>query len=82
MQHELLLVLAFQGVDQLLVVAGAQGGHDQGLGLAAGEQGRAVGAGQHAHFRDDRADLVDRAAVDADAGVEDVAADDVGFAVP
>jgi len=78
-QQEALLVGAFQGVDPLLVVAGAQGGDHQGLGLAAGEQGRAVGARQDADFRDDRADLVDRAAVDTDAGVEDAATDDVGF---
>ncbi len=78
-QHELLEVLAFEGVDHLFVVAGAEGGDHQGLGLAAGEQRRAVGPGQHAHFGDDLADRVDGAAVDADAGVEDVAADDVGL---
>jgi hypothetical protein len=36
-----------------------------------------VGAGQHAHFRDDLADRLDVAAVDADAVVEDVEAHDV-----
>ncbi len=79
MQHELLIVLALEGIDELFVVAGAERGHDQRLGLAAGEQGRAVGAGQDAHFADDLADLIDLATVDADAGVEDVAADDVGL---
>ena len=82
MQQEALLVGAFQGVDELLVVAGAQGGDHQGLGFAAGEQGRAVGARQDADFRDDRADLVDGAAVDAAAGLDDVAAQDVGFELP
>jgi len=31
--------LTGQGVGLLRVVLGAQGGHDQGLGFAAGEQG-------------------------------------------
>ena len=69
MQQEAFLVGAFQGVDELLVVAGAQGGDHQGLGLAAGEQGRAVGARQDADFRDDRADHVEGASVDALTGV-------------
>ena len=81
-QQEGLLVGAFQRVDELLVVAGAERGDHQGLGLAAGEQGRAVGARQDADFRDDRADGLDVAAVDALAGVEDVAAHDVGFELP
>ena len=79
MQHELLVVLAFERIDHLLVVAGAERGHDQGLGLAAREQRRTVGPGQDADFRDDLADRVDGAAVDADAGVQDVAADNVGL---
>ena len=79
MEHELLIVLAVERIDQLLVVAGAQGGHDQGLGLAAGEQRRAVGAAEDAHFRDDLTHLIDLAAVDANAGVQDVATHDVGF---
>ena len=78
-QHELLVVLAFERIDHLLVVAGPEGGDHQGLGLAPGEQGRTVRARQYAHFRDDLAHGVDGAAVDADAGVQDVAADDVGF---
>ncbi len=80
MQQEAFLVGAFQGVDELLVVAGAQGGDHQGLGLAAGEQGRAVGAGQDAHFRNDRTHLVQVAAVDALLGQQHVAAQDGGFA--
>ena len=50
-QQEALLVGALQRVDELLVVAGAQGGDHQGLGLAAGEQGRAVGPRQDRHLR-------------------------------
>ena len=44
----MLAVLAFQRVDDLLVLAGAERGDHQSLGLAAGEQRRAVGARQHA----------------------------------
>ena len=38
MQHEVLLVRAFQRIDELLVLAGAQRGHHERLGFAAGEQ--------------------------------------------
>ena len=64
---------AVQRVDHLLVVAGAERGHHQRLGLAAGEERRAVGARQHADLGDDRADGDEVAAVDAAAVVEDVA---------
>ena len=47
-EHELLAVLVHDAVDPLLVGAGAQHGGDQGLGLAALEDGRAVGPGQQA----------------------------------
>ena len=79
MQQEAFLVGALQGVDELLVLAGAERGDHQRLGLAAGEQRRAVGARQHADFGDDRADGLEIAAVDALAGVEDVPAHDLGF---
>jgi hypothetical protein len=45
-QHEGGLVGPRQAVDILLVLAGAERGNDDGLGLAAGEQRRAVGARQ------------------------------------
>ena len=77
MEQEGLLVGPLQRVDELLVVAGAERGDRQRLGLAAGEQRRAVGARQDADLGDDRADGLQVAAVDADAAVEDVAADDV-----
>jgi hypothetical protein len=76
-QHEGLLVGALERVDELLVLAGAERGDHQRLGLAAGEQRRAVGARQDADLGDDRADRLQVAAVDALARVEDVAADDV-----
>ena len=48
-QHEGLAALALDGIDDLRIAGGAQrGGHD-GLGLAAGEQRRAMGARQELH---------------------------------
>ena len=79
MQQERLFVRSRQRVDVLLVLAGAERGHDHRLGFAAGEQRRAVGARQHADFGDDVAHGLGVAAVDALAGVEDVPANDLGF---
>jgi hypothetical protein len=73
------LVGAFQRVDDLLVLAGAERGDDDGLGFTAGEQGRTVGTRQDADFEDDRTHGREIAAVDAALGLEDVAADDFGF---
>ena len=81
MQHEVLAVLALERVDDLLVLAGAERGHDQRLRLAAGEQRRAVGARQHADLGHDRTHGLGVAAVDALAGVEDGVAHDVGLEV-
>ena len=53
-QHEALLGFAFEGFEALLVVVGAEGGGDQRLGFAAGEERRTVGAGQNADFDRDR----------------------------
>ena len=78
-QQERLFVGALQRVDELLVFGGAERRDHQSLGLAAGEQRRAVGARQHADFRHDLADGLDVAAVDALAGVENVPAHDLGF---
>ena len=78
-QQEDLLVGPLQRVDPLLVLAGAERGDHQRLGLAAGEQRRAVSARQHADFGDDRTHGLEVAAVDALAGVEDVPAHDLGF---
>ena len=79
MQQERLFVGSRQRVDVLLVFAGAERGHHHRLGFAAGEQRRAMGAGQYADFGDDVADGLGIAAVDALAGVEDVPANDLGF---
>ena len=80
-QHEGLLAGAFQAVDELLVLGGAQGGDDQRLGLAAGEQRRAMGARQDADFGDDGTHGGEIAAVDALLGVEHRVAHDIGFDV-
>ncbi len=81
MQQEGFLVGPLQRVDPLLILAGPERGDDQRLGLAAGEQRRAVGARQHADFRHDRTDGFQVTAVDALAGVEDIPAHDLGFDV-
>ena len=74
-QHELLVGVADERVDLLLVRRGAQRGHRQRLGLAAGEQRRAVRARQQADLAGDRPDVVQPAAVDALRGVDDHLAD-------
>ena len=75
-QQELLLGCATGvGIELLDVVAGAQGGQADGLGLAAGEHSRTVGAGQEAHFAGQGADCVEVAAVQTLGVVEDEAAD-------
>src|SRR5580704_18867821 len=73
-QQERLLVRPLQRVDELLILAGAERGDHQCLGLAAREQGRAVSTRQHAHLAYDLPDGFYVAAVDACAGVEDVPA--------
>ena len=79
MQQEAFFAGAFQRVDELLVVAGAQGRHDQRLRLAAREQRRAVGARQHMHFRSDRTHSLQITPIDAAARADDVTPHDVGF---
>ena len=75
-QHEALLGFAFEDFEALHVVAGAQGGGDQRLGFAAGEDGGAVGAGQDADFDPDVADLVEGAAVGTALLVDHLLAED------
>ena len=71
MQEELLLALALVLLDDLGVALGAEGDRGERLRLAAGEERRAVGAGQHADLDVDGADLVELARVEAVAVVED-----------
>ena len=70
-EHELLRVLVVQAIDLLLVAVGAEGDDDEGLRLAALEQGRPVGARQQVDFARQGADHVVGAAVDAGAGHRD-----------
>ena len=63
MQDESLFGLAFEAFEALHVVAGAEGGGNQGLGFAAGEDGAAVGAGQDSGFDPDVADFVEGAGI-------------------
>ena len=72
--HELLGIVGGQGVQVLLHAQGAQGGRGQHLGLAPGEETRAVGAGQDAHLAGDGADLRQAAAVGAHLQVQNAAA--------
>ncbi len=78
-QHEVRVGETLQPVDHLLAVLGAQRGGADRLRFAAGEQRRPVGAGQESDHRLDRADLVELAAVDAAAVLENRAANDVRF---
>ena len=61
--HEALGFLDVEPVDALLVASGAQGEQSQHLGLAPGEEARAMGARSDAHVAVDRPDLVDAATV-------------------
>jgi len=62
-------------VDPLDVRGRSEGRHGQGLGVAAGEEARAVSARQEADLHGDRADLVEAAAVHPDPVAEDELAD-------
>ncbi len=76
-QHEALGVLALQGVDALLVLPGAEGGRDDGLRLAAGEEDGTVHARQQRRTDGDRAHGARVAPVDARLAVQDLAAHDL-----
>ena len=74
MQHERLFLLAGQAVDDLRIAPGAQRRHDQGLGLAAGEQRRTVSSREYAGADIDGAHRLGVAAVDARLTIENFAA--------
>ncbi len=76
-QHEVFAVFAFQAVDDLLILPGAERDHAQRLRLAAGKQRAAVGAGQNAHFGHDLPHRLGVAAIDTQAGVEDGVANNI-----
>ncbi len=80
-EQEALLIRSLERVDVLLVLAGAERRHHQGLRLAAREQGRAVSARQNADLGEDGPDRRQIAPVDAALMVEDVPAHDLGLGI-
>ena len=81
MEEEPLLIGPVERIDILLVLARAERRDDHRLRFAAGEQRRAMGAGQHADFGQDRAHGGQIAPVDAALVVENVPAHDFGLGV-
>src|SRR5260221_4965528 len=77
MQHEVRAELAVERVDDLLILTGAERRHHETLRLAAGEEGRAVRARQQADLADDLPHRLGVTPVDALAGLQDGAADEV-----
>src|SRR5690606_24579088 len=73
-EHEGVLLLAFQGIEPRRVPGGTQSSHHQGLGFATGEQGGTVGTGQHTDFDVQRAHGTGVAAVDTRLAVDDALA--------
>ena len=78
-QHERRVSQAFKAVDHLFRVLGAQRGGADRLRFTAREQRRTVRARQEAGHRLDRADLIQLAAIDALAVLEDGGTHDFGF---
>jgi hypothetical protein len=78
-QHEAAHFHPGQGFDALLVVAVAECQGDQALRLAAREQRRAVRAGQNASLDGDLANLVQLAAVETGAGLDDLVTANLGL---
>ena len=78
-QHEVRTVVAFDVVDDLLILCRTQRGRNQRLRLTAGEQRGAVGAWQNGGFSQDRSNRLGIATIDPQTGVEDAPAHDVFF---
>ena len=64
-EHELLVILGGDVLDELLVLLGAQGHRGQRLSFATGEDRRSVCPGQECHLTTYRANVGESAAVDA-----------------
>ena len=79
MQHEAAVGFSLHRFNLLLIVRGAQRHRDERLRLASREHGRAVRPGQHADFRPNRPDLVELAAVEPHAAVQDLVAQHLLF---
>ena len=74
-QHEALPRFAFEALDLLSVLGGAQRARDERLGFAAGEHRGAVGARQHAGLDPNRSHLVELAAIEPDTPLEHLVAE-------
>ena len=81
MHHEAVFILTSQRVDALGIALGTQSGDHQSLGFTAREQGRTVGARQHAVADFDRTHRACVTAVDTWLACQDLAANDVRFDV-
>ena len=79
MEQERILRFAFRRIDDLRIARGTEGHRDQGLGLAAREQRRAMSTRQHADAGADRAHVVEVAAVDTHLGLEHAVAQGAVF---
>src|SRR5262249_8282230 len=77
MEHEVFAILAFERVDDLLVLARPQGCYSQRLCFAAGEQRGAVRARQNADLAGYRPNAAGVAAVDPTPVAQNSAPDDV-----
>ena len=74
-EHEALLGFAFETFETLHVVAGTEGGGNQGLSFAAGKNGAAVDAGKDSSFDPDFANLIELASVGAALVIDDLVAE-------
>ena len=79
MQHEVLTTGAFQCIDDLGIALRAQGGDHQGLGLATGEQGGAVGSWQNTGTHRDRTNRTRVTPIDTGFPIQDTAPDKALF---
>ena len=66
MEHVILVVRPFNIVNELFIPLGTQGDSGQRLGFTPGEQGGAVGAGQHLGFDGNGTDFIGLAAIGTD----------------
>ena len=69
-QQEAAMDITVHGVESLGVSLGAEGGRHERLGLSALEDGRTMRALVGARLHEDGSDLIERATVDADVGVD------------
>ena len=63
MQQEVFFEIAMQRINELLIIACAKRGHNQGLSFTTGEQRRAMRAGQKTRFADNRTNRIQGAAI-------------------